>query len=162
MLFNCCSKKWSPEQISLWQKPERVVLISYQWVYQFVLQDKLLGSHLYRHPRCRRQYGSYSRLGQLIDQVSIDVCQSIVDQCQRIDDWEIDTIVSKGHQQTIISLIERKSRYALIRKVIGKTAESVSSVIIHLLKPLAYYVKTLISGNMLNLRVESALCGRCG
>lgn len=142
---------WSPEQISLWLKAEHGVSISHEWIYQFVLQNKLSGGDLYRHLRCQKQrrkrYGSYSRRGQLIDRVSIDERPSIVDQRQRIGDWELDTIIGKGHQQAIVSLTERKSRYTLIHKVKRKTAASVSSAIIRLLKPLAHHVKTLTSDN---------------
>lgn len=144
-------QEWSPEQISLWLKTERGVFISHEWIYQFVLQDKLSGGDLYCHLRCQKQrrkrYGSYNRRGQLIDRVSIDKRPSIVDQRQRIGDWELDTIIGKGHQQAIVSLTERKSRYTLIRKVKRKTAESVSKAIIHLLKPLSPHVKTLTSDN---------------
>lgn len=150
-VIHLLKQDWSPEQISLWLKAEREVCISHEWIYQFVLQDKLSGGDLYRHLRCQKQrrkrYGSYSRRGQLIDRVSIDERPSIVDQRQRIGDWELDTIIGKGHRQAIVSLTERKSRYTLIRKVKRKTAESVASAIIHLLKPLAHHVKTLTSDN---------------
>ncbi|MBL4851148.1 MAG: IS30 family transposase, partial [Gammaproteobacteria bacterium] len=39
---------------------------------------------------------------------------AIVDKRSRIGDWELDTIIGKGHQQAIVSLTERKSRYTLI------------------------------------------------
>lgn len=142
---------WSPEQISLWLKAEYGIMISHEWIYQYILQDKLSGGSLYRHLRCQKQrrkrYGSYNRRGQLIDRVSIDERPAIVDQRQRIGDWELDTIIGKGHRQAIVSLTERQSRYTLIRKVKRKTAKSVSDAIIHLLKPLAHYVKTLTSDN---------------
>jgi IS30 family transposase len=67
---------WSPEQISLWLKAEPRRVISHEWIYQYILQDKAYGGKLYRHLRCQKQrrkrYGSYSRRGQLIDRVSID------------------------------------------------------------------------------------------
>ena len=150
-IIHLLRKDWSPEQISLWLKEELGISISHEWIYQFVLQDKLSGGNLYRHLRCQKQrrkrYGSYNRRGQLIGRISIDERPSIVDQRQRIGDWELDTIIGKGHQQAIVSLTERKSRYTLIRKVKRKTAESVSKAIIHLLKPLLHHVKTLTSDN---------------
>ena len=142
---------WSPEQISLWLKAEKGIAISHEWIYQYVLQDKVSGGDLYRHLRCQKQrrkrYGSYSRRGQLIDRTSIDERPGIVDQRQRIGDWELDTIIGKAHQQAIVSLTERKSRFTLIRKVKRKTAESVSDAIIRLLLPLSHHVKTLTSDN---------------
>lgn len=62
----------------------------------------------------------------------------LVDKRCRIGDWELDTIIGKGHKQAIVSLTERKSRLTLIRKVGHKSADKVASVILHLLKPLAW------------------------
>lgn len=142
---------WSPEQITLWLKAECGVSVSHEWIYQYLLQNKADGGDLYRHLRCQKQrrkrYGSYSRRGQLIDRVSIDERPAIVDSRARIGDWELDTIIGKGHQQAIVSLTERKSRYTLIKKVTRKTAKNVSDAIISLLMPISEKVHTLTSDN---------------
>jgi len=142
---------WSPEQISLWLKAEIDVSISHEWIYQYVLQDKAEGGDLYRHLRCQKQrrkrYGSYNRRGQLIDRVSIDERPIVVDLRTRIGDWELDTIIGKGHKQAIVSITERKSRYTLIQKVERKTAQCVSKAIIKLLSPVSDQVLTLTSDN---------------
>ena len=142
---------WSPEQISLWLKTFCGIAISHEWVYQFVLQDKANGGDLFKHLRCQKQrrkrYGSYNRRGQLIDRISIDERPVVVDLRSRIGDWELDTIIGKGHQQAIVSLTERKSRYTLIQKVERKTAQCVSNAIIHLLSPFSDVVLTMTSDN---------------
>lgn len=142
---------WSPEQVSLWLKAEQGLAISHEWIYQYILQDKACGGKLYHHLRCQKQrrkrYGSYSRRGQLIDRISIDERPIIVDQRSRLGDWELDTLIGKGHQQAIVSLTERQSRYTLIGKVKRKTAQSVTRTIIRLLSPLTNQVLTLTSDN---------------
>ena len=142
---------WSPEQISLWLKAECNTSISHEWIYQHILQDKADGGDLYRQLRCQKQrrkrYGSYNRRGQLIDRGSIDERPAIVDYRSRIGDWELDTIIGKGHQQAIVSLTERKSRFTLIKKVKQKTAQCVSDAIIRLLTPVSDKVLTLTSDN---------------
>lgn len=142
---------WSPEQISLWFKVERHLSISHEWIYHYILQDKANGGDLYRHLRCQKQrrkrYGSYSRRGQLIDRISIDERPAIVDARSRIGDWELDTIIGKGHQQAIVSITERKSRYTLIQKVKRKTAHAVANAIVTLLSPVCDRVHTLTSDN---------------
>jgi IS30 family transposase len=142
---------WSPEQISLWLKAEKQMSISHEWIYQYVLQDKHYGGDLYRHLRCQKQrrkrYGSYNRRGQIIDRVSIDDRPAIVERRSRMGDWELDTIIGKNHQQAIVSLSERKSRFTLIHKVERKTAQCVSRAIIKLLKPFSDQVITLTSDN---------------
>jgi IS30 family transposase len=54
--------------------------------------------------------------------VSIDERPAIVDTRQRLSDWEVGTIIGKGHRHAIVFLIERKSRLALLRKVERKAA----------------------------------------
>ena len=142
---------WSPEQVSLWLRSNRGIRISHEWIYQYVLNDKLSGGDLYHHLRCqkirRKRYGAYSRRDQLINRVSIDERPPIVDRRCRIGDWELDTIIGKGHKQAIVSLTERKSRLTLIRKVGHKSADKVASAILHLLKPLTHRLHTMTSDN---------------
>lgn len=142
---------WSPEQISNWLASEKELYISHEWIYQYILKDKSKGGDLHRHLRCQKQrrkrYGSYSRRGQLINRISIDDRPAIVDIRSRMGDWELDTIIGKGHKQAIVSLVERKSRLTLIHKVERKTADSVTQAIIHLLKPIAHRVHTLTADN---------------
>jgi IS30 family transposase len=144
-------EEWSPEQINLWLMAEGGIRISHEWIYQYVLQDKSNGGSLYRHLRCQKQrrkrYGSYSRRGQIVNRVSIDERPAIVETRSRLGDWELDTIIGKGHKQAIVSLTERKSRLTLIHKVERKTADNVADAIIHLLKPIAHRVHTMTSDN---------------
>ena len=144
-------REWSPEQISGWLKRHVAVEISHEWIYQYVLADKHAGGTLYRHLRCqkkrRKRYGSYDRRGKLPNRVSIEERPVIVDKRQRIGDWEVDTIVGKGHRQAIVSLTERKSRLVLLRKVDRRTADLVSDAVIGLLQPIADHSHTITGDN---------------
>jgi IS30 family transposase len=144
-------KDWSPEQISGWLVKEFQITVSHESIYQFILKDKQQGGNLYRHLRCkkkrRKRYGSTSRRGQLLNRVSIDQRPAIVDTRSRIGDWELDTIIGKGHKQALVSLTERKSRLTLVAKVKRKSAELTSRSIRRLLKPIASQVLTLTSDN---------------
>jgi IS30 family transposase len=142
---------WSPEQISGWLVSEFQITVSHESIYQFILKDKQLGGNLYRHLRCkkkrRKRYGSTSRRGQLLNRVSIDQRPAIVDTRSRIGDWELDTIIGKGHKQALVSLTERKSRLTLVAKVKQKSAELTARSIRRLLEPIASKVITLTSDN---------------
>jgi len=144
-------KDWSPEQISLWLEQERRLAISHEWIYQYVLQDKARGGDLYRHLRCqkarKKRYGAYDRRGQLRNRVSIESRPDIVERRTRLGDWELDTIIGKGHRQAIVSITERKSRLALIAKVTSKEAKRVKQAVLKLLAPLSDQVHTLTSDN---------------
>ncbi len=132
---------WSPEQVSEWLKRHVAIQISHEWIYQYILEDKHAGGTLYRHLRCqkkrRKRYGSYDRRGKLPNRVSVEKRPAVVDQRRRIGDWEVDTIVGKGHRQAIVSLTERKSRLVLLRKVERRTAALVGDAVIDLLQPLS-------------------------
>ena len=79
--------------------------------------------------------------------VSIDERSAIVDTRQRLGDWEVDTIIGKGHRHAIVSLTERKSRLALLRKVERKTAQDVADAVIELMKSLPVRTHTITADN---------------
>jgi IS30 family transposase len=141
----------SPEQVSGWLRDNYGLHISHEWIYQYILTDKHTGGDLHRHLRCqkkrRKRYGSYDRRGKLKNRVSIDERPAIVDSRQRLGDWEVDTLIGKGHRHAIVSLTERKSRLALLRKVKRKTAQAVANAVIELLKPLPIRTQTITADN---------------
>ena len=81
------------------------------------------------------------------DRVSIDKRPAVVERRSRLGDWELDTIIGKGHKGALVSLSERKSRLTLIAKVPTKAAEGITQAVVGLLKPLADRVHTLTSDN---------------
>jgi transposase, IS30 family len=142
---------WSPEQISGWLSRQYAIQVSHEWIYQYILADKQAGGNLYRHLRGqkkrRKRYGGYDRRGQLPNRVSIEVRPAIVEKRQRIGAWEVDTLLGKGHRQAIVTLIERKSRFALLRKVDRRTADQVGDAVIELLQPVPDRLHTLTADN---------------
>jgi len=143
--------EWSPEQISGWLLRHYHIQVSHEWIYQYILSDKQAGGDLYKHLRCqkkrRKRYGNRDRRGKLPNRRSIEDRPEIVGQRQRIGDWEVDTIVGKGHHQAIVTLTERKSRFSLLRKVDRRTAELVSDAMIDLLQPVADRTHTITGDN---------------
>ncbi len=144
-------EEWSPEQISGWLRTGPGPSVSHEWIYQHVYRDKRFQGTLFRHLRCqrhrRKRYGAYSRRGHLPNRISIEHRPSVVDRRTRLGDWELDTIVGKGHHQALVSLTERKSRLSLIAKVTRRCADKVATAVIALLKPLQLPLHTLTSDN---------------
>jgi IS30 family transposase len=142
---------WSPEQISLWLAQEKKLFISHEWVYQYILRDKRAGGGLYRHLRCqkprRKRYGCYDRRGRIPNQRSIEERPAIVERRSRIGDWELDTIIGKGHSGVLVSVTERKSRLTLLAKTPNKTAEAVREALLKLLTAHSDKVRTLTADN---------------
>jgi IS30 family transposase len=142
---------WSPEQTAGLLKRNTSVRISHERIYQYVLADKRAGGDLHKHLRCqkkrRKRYGSYDRRGQLPERVSIDERPAIVEKKERLGDWEVDTILGKGRRHAIVTLTDRKSRFALLYKVDRRTAQMVGDAIIHLLQPLTDRLHTITGDN---------------
>jgi len=151
MIEALIGEDWSPEQISGWMKLEMNIFVSHEWIYQHILLDKESGGHLYRHLRCqkkrKKRYGSNDRRGVIRNKVSIDERPPIVETRERLGDWEADTIIGKRHQQALVSLTERKSRFSLIYKVERKTSDQLTEAISQLLLPIKQYVHTVTSDN---------------
>ena len=143
--------EWSPEQIVGRVAMEQGVSISHEWIYQYVYADKHSGGDLYRCLRCqkvrRKRYGVYSRRGTIPNQVSIDERPTIVDSRRRFGDWEGDTVIGKGHRGALVTLIERKSLYTVIRSVIHKTAAAVRAAVVDGLSPYIDRVHTITYDN---------------
>ena len=140
---------WSPEQIAGRLKKERRLRISHEWIYQHILADKQAGGDLYKHLRCqkkrRKRYGSYDRRGKLPNCHSIEERPAIVTTRKRIGDWEVDTLIGSKHQPAMVTLTERKSRFAFVGKVQQRTAKAVRKQVCHLLLPVKAKVHTLTS-----------------
>ena len=144
-------QEWSPKQVSDWLKENYGLQISHEWIYQYILMDKHAGGDLHCHLRCRKKrrkrYGSYNRRGKIRNRVSIDQRPAIVDTRKRLGDWEVDTIIGKGHRHAIVSLTERKSRITLLKKVERKTAQAVADAVIELMKSLPVRTHTITADN---------------
>ena len=61
--------------------------------------------------------------------------------------WEGDTVIGAAHKQAFVTLVERKSGYAVLAKVKNKTSDLVSSAIITKLNAVTPLVKTLTFDN---------------
>lgn len=128
---------WSPEQICGWLVKNDQNQVSHEHIYQHVYADQKNGGELYKHLRCkqkrRKRCGKYDHRGMIPNRKSIDERPEIVEQRQRLGDWEGDLIIGKKHQGAVLTLVERKSRFTLIRKVEGKQALPVANAIIECL-----------------------------
>jgi IS30 family transposase len=144
-------EEWSPEQVVGRVAMEQGVSISHEWIYQYIYADQRSGGDLYRFLRCqklrRKRYGIYSRRGTIPNQVSIDDRPAIVDSKRRIGDWEGDTVIGKGHRGALVTLVERKSLYTVIRAVLYKTAEAVRNAVTDGLTPYIDRVHTITYDN---------------
>ena len=138
--------QWSPEQIAS-QLP-----ISHETVYQHVYADKAQGGTLWKNLRCQKQKrkryaGGRDRRGQIPNRRPLSERPLHIEARRQVGHWECDTVIGASHKGAVVTMVERKSGYAVMAKVEKKTSELVSSAIVDKLQPMAARVKTLTFDN---------------
>ena len=144
--------QWSPEQISGHLKINKNINISHERIYQYILQDKKENGNLWIHLRRankkrKKRYGKADRRGTIPNRVMIAERPSVVDNKARIGDFELDTIIGKGHKGAVVTIVDRKSKLLLAKPVKRRTATLVSNAIVELLTPYIEHTHTLTPDN---------------
>ena len=144
--------QWSPMQISGWLLNENSELLSHESIYLHIWKDKFTGGDLYTNLRRqgkkydKRRNGKSTR-GQIKNRVSIDDRPKIVDDKSRIVDWEIDTVIGKGHSGALVTIVDRVTKFIVSKQVDSKSADDVTKATISLLKPYKDIVHTITADN---------------
>lgn len=144
--------EWSPEQISGWLLMEREQLLSHESIYLHIWADKHKGGDLYAYLRRqgkkydKRRNGKSTR-GQIKNRVSIEDRPRVVEAKSRVGDWEIDTMIGKGHSGALVTIVERVTKFTVSAQVMSKRAEDVTQATIALLKPFRDVVHSITADN---------------
>jgi IS30 family transposase len=142
---------WSPEQISGRLKLEGKTSVSHETIYLYVYRDKHKGGELYKYLRRRHRYRKrihkYHKRGFLEARRPISERPAVVDERSRFGDWEADTIVGLGQRSAMVSLVERKSLYCLLKKLPNKSAQALADAVCQTMQPIEHLVTTMTSDN---------------
>jgi IS30 family transposase len=143
---------WSPEQISGRMIYEGIGTISHETIYQFIYRNKANKGRLYKYLRHKnkkyhKRNNHYQPRGMIIDRVMIEKRPRIVEKKKRIGDLEIDTVIGKDHIGALVTVVDRKSKFTLIKKVPSKHAEVVTTALVEMLIPIKPVLKTITSDN---------------
>ena len=116
------------------------IAISHDTVYRRIYAckqrgDRDLFNHLRGQKPRRNPYRSSSRRSPIKNRVSIDDRPEIVDRKVRLGDWKGDTVIGKGQQGVLLTLVERCSRYTVAELLGSKHANGVAAAINRLLLP---------------------------
>ena len=145
--------KWSPEQISGWLKtnPGIGFYVSDEWIYDYVRKNRAEGGDLYAQLRRGGRLYNNSKhrpyRGKIKDRVSIEKRPEIVDKRIRIGDWEVDSVIGKLNKSSLVTLVERMSRYTVIMRVNSKESQIVAQAIITRAKELRLPLHTITGDN---------------
>jgi IS30 family transposase len=143
---------WSPEQIAGRIKIDKNISIHHETIYRFIYNNKASNGRLYLHLRHKnkkyhKRSQEYQRRGTIKNRVCISKRPVIADNKKRIGDWEIDTVIGANHQGALVTIVDRKSKFTLIKKVESKHADVVTQATIDLLHPLKALTHTITSDN---------------
>lgn len=115
---------WSPEQICgfLKRRTNGRISVSHETIYQWLLKDQQIGgggyTYLRRAKKLRQKRTSaYKQRGKIPNRISIHQRPAIVEKRTEIAHWEGDTVVGKGKQSAVVTLVERVTGMTLIRRV---------------------------------------------
>lgn len=134
------SLHWSPDEI-LWRlKLEWRTVVStstlYRYIYNNTDRKRFL---LHKGLKYKKKYKNKSR-GNIPGVPKIDERNPIVEDRNRIGDWEIDTVVSKWHKWWVFTAAERMSKYYLIYKVHNLKSETLLNTMLY-----CFYWHTLLT-----------------
>lgn len=119
-------RRWSPEQIVGAFRAEGKAVPSHETIYRLLRRDRRCGGTLYRYTRImskvgRKRYRSRPTRGVLLGKRHISERAAIVERRGRIGDWEVDTVMGSGSSSCLLTLVERKSGFTLVRKLKART-----------------------------------------
>jgi len=149
-IIRLIKKKWSPEQISGYYKKNNLEMVSHERIYQYIREDKFRGGMLYKHLRhkLKKRKRPVGKFIPIKDRVSIENRPEIVDKKQRMGDWEIDTIIAKNKKSAIVTIVERKTAFLMMKKLRkGKNAKGLAEQVIDMLLPYKKFIHTITADN---------------
>lgn len=145
-------QKWSPEQISGRLRRDCRLRISHETIYRYVWQDKFEGGGFYRYLRQstkqrRKRQNSYDRRGRLVGKRHISERPASVEGRRRVGHWEIDTVVGGRDKDCVVTLVERKTGYAVIGKLDDRSAHGMTRRVTKLIDRHRDRFRTVTSDN---------------
>ena len=143
---------WSPEQISGRMKIDLSITVVHETIYRYIYANKANGGRLYKllrhkNKKYHKRSNDYKARGVLIDRVMIDKRPRIVEKKSRIGDLEIDTVIGKNHVGALVTVVDRKSKFTLIKNVPSRQATVVTKALIEMITPIKAITHTITSDN---------------
>ena len=134
-------KYWSPEQISGRLRDGHRINISPVTIYNWVYRNRDEGGEFYKylrqsHKRRRKRRAGEDRRGQMPDRRMIDERPDVVNERNRIGDWEGDTVEGAKGSGFFGTYVDRKTRYTVAVKVDDKSADTVTKATLEAMKKL--------------------------
>jgi len=143
-------KRTSPEQIAAIISGELGEPISHQAIYNYIRKDKANGGKLYIYLRRKGRRYRYCKkeVKVLINgKKSIEVRPLKLALLQSFGNWEVDTVFGKDQKSFLLTLVEMRTKYTIIRKIVNKEAATVKAEIEKIKAETGIIIKTMTSDN---------------
>lgn len=132
-------QKLSPEQISGSLREQGILSISHETIYQYIFGDRRHGGKLYKNLRTkirkhRKRGAKHSRRMIYADRKMISERPKAVERRSRIGHWEGDTVYGADRRHSIVTLVERRTGFAIIKKIESRTVAEVNRVILEAIR----------------------------
>src|SRR5665213_369596 len=124
-------RRWSPEQIAGALRKNGGLRISHETIYRHIRRDRKAGGDLWRHTRimskiCRKRYRSHDSRGVMPGKRAIGTRPAEVEGRQRLGPCEDDTGMGSDLRHCLLTLVERKTGYAIIKKLRARNKAEVT------------------------------------
>ena len=142
-------QQWSPEQIKGYCYANDLPMVSVEWIYHLIREDKCDGGTLYKHCRHRLKHRKRyvgAGVAHIPDRVSIHQRPAVVEERKEFGHFEMDLI--QNGKDFILTITERMTRFLLmVRLLNSKNADDVAKAAIKLLKPYKRFLKSITTDN---------------
>lgn len=143
-------KRTSPEQIAAIISSELGEPISHQAIYNYIRKDKANGGKLYLYLRRKgRRYRYCKKEIKVVvnGKKSIEARPLKLALLQSFGNWEVDTIFGKDQKSFLLTIVEMRTKYTIIRKIANKEAATVKAEIEKIKAETGIVIKTMTSDN---------------
>jgi len=163
-------RKLSPEQAAAEIKEFQDFSISHETIYQYIYQERRHGGRLYEHlrrrPKRRRKRGAkHQPRAVFADRRNISERGESVERRARIGHWEGDTVYGADRHHCLLTLVERKTGFAIITKLRSRTVAETTRAILAAIQSHPGMFKTITFDNGIEFmgyrRIESLTGVKC-
>lgn len=145
-------RKWSPGQIDGRRKLRGQRTMSKETIYRYIRRDRRAGGQLWRQLRImskfgRKRRGSPATRGRLVGKRHISERPEAVQRRRRIGHWEGDTVMGADLRHCVLTLVERKTGYLVMKKLSARTKEQAAAALSQAVFELGRLVRTITLDN---------------
>jgi IS30 family transposase len=161
---------WSPEQIVGHFRAQGMCVPSHETIYRHLRRDKRRGGSLYRHTRImskvgRKRYRSRPARGVLLGKPHISQRPRHIERRRQVGHWEGDTVMGRGASHCLVTLVERATGLAIVKKIAARNKALTTRAIVQAIRRRGLTCKSITFDNGTEFHgyrdIEDALGVKC-